>query len=289
MLRTLTLLACGAGLLLLLAGHFAKVAFVSGALREGRDVSIGRHVSHGGYSHAKFRKEIRQLDDEQLHDMISESRKMMLHHRLEKFRRKKPSAGSKYEWQYKIALAKTFLKERELAAMTTEEEVAPIEPLSKDFPNRPTLAEEMKTEDLEMARTEWWDIGGWGSKPLNQKSDFDRAWGFEKQYYRKQGKPYENRTTPVQSGWSWDPSKSKRNTNLPLDAWNPHRNHKRKNFQVRFNPDNVEIKKQRKAAAKESATSTEAFASEKAHVPRTSGLFVGAAFLGLAAIRGRRF
>ena len=27
----------------------------------------------------------------------------MLHHRLEKFRKKKPSAGSKYEWQYKIA------------------------------------------------------------------------------------------------------------------------------------------------------------------------------------------
>lgn len=290
MLRTLTLLACGAGLLLLLAGHFAKVAFVSGALREGRDVSIGRHVSHGGYSHAKFRKEIRQLDDEQLHDMISESRKMMLHHRLEKFRRKKPSAGSKYEWQYKIALAKTFLKERELAAMTTEEEVAPIEPLSQDFPNRPTLAEERKlTEDLEMARTEWWDIGGWGNKPQGSKSDFDRAWGFEKRYYRKQGKVYENRRKPAQSGWSWDPSKGKKRTQSP-DNWAPLKKHKAADFRVRFNPDVVKIKKKRKAAAKkESATSTEAVASEKAHVPRTSGLFVGAAFLGLAAIRGRRF
>mmetsp|Transcript_30616 Transcript_30616/g.49234 ORF Transcript_30616/g.49234 Transcript_30616/m.49234 type:complete len:293 (+) Transcript_30616:81-959(+) len=292
MLRSLTLLAFSAGLLLLLAGHFAKAAFVAGSLRQGRVLSVDRAVSHGGYAHAKFRKEVMQMNDEELHDIIAESRKMMLHFRLEKFRKKRPSAGSKYEWQYKIALAKTFLKERELAAMSNDEAFEP-EPLSKDYPSRPTLAEEMKqTEDLEMAKAEWYDIGGWGSKPMGSKSDYPRNVGFEKQFYRKYGTVYDQPNKTYVGGWSWDPSKSDRSTNIPPGDWRPGGQYdKNVKWQATFQPDSIDIKRARKKAKREAATSTEAIAS-KVLAPSTSGLFVGAALLGLAASRGfsgRRF
>lgn len=41
---------------------------------QGRRVSVGRAVSHGGYAHAKFRQEVRGMSDEELHGVIAESR-----------------------------------------------------------------------------------------------------------------------------------------------------------------------------------------------------------------------
>eukprot|EP00913_Durusdinium_trenchii_P003485 g3227.t1 len=115
------------------------------SLKQGRDLSVGRAVSHSGYAQARYQKEIREMNDEELHDVIAFSRQKLLRFRLEKFRKKKPSAGMKYEWQYKIALAKTFLKERERAALAGQE--VTTEPLSKDFPARLTLAEQMKQDE----------------------------------------------------------------------------------------------------------------------------------------------
>ncbi|CAE7197934.1 Tut4 [Symbiodinium natans] len=159
-----------------------------------REPKIAQRVSHGGYAHvwAKYREELRSMTDEELYETIAKGRRMTLHHRMEKFRRKAPSAGSLYEWQYKIALAKTFLKQREIAATVPPEAG---EPLSEDAPDRPTLAEWMKeNEDLEMAENEWYARPGTGPWLTFQKLEYPREIAFEKRYYEKYGKEYHTKT-----------------------------------------------------------------------------------------------
>lgn len=293
MLRTLALLASSAGLLLLLAGHFASEAFVTSSLKQGRDLSVGRAVSHSGYAQARYQKEIREMNDEELHDVIAFSRQKLLRFRLEKFRKMKPSAGMKYEWQYKIALAKTFLKERERAALAGQE--VTTEPLSKDFPARLTLAEQMKQdEDLELAKAEWHDIGGWGSRPVGSKVDnYPPQVGFDKRYYKLYGKLYDaKKKTEKQSGWSWDPKLSKRPTVFPPDDYlyqtasketTKPEDRERVRWWDTFDKDSIDIHRARKAKA-----AAEAFATEKATGPSSATLFAGAALLGFMAVRGRR-
>lgn len=169
MLRTLAAAACGTGLLLLLAGHTASApqvqAFVSGSQVQGLRVpNVARHVKHSGFSHAIYRNELRDKTDEELHDIIELSRKKKMHHRFQVWRKRKPSQAAKYEWDYKIALAKTFLKQREIAKGADEKDEQ--EPLSEDYPDRPTLTEWMKQNvDLESAKREF------AMRPTNRVTD----------------------------------------------------------------------------------------------------------------------
>ncbi|CAE8628347.1 unnamed protein product [Polarella glacialis] len=164
MMRTLGAAACSAGFLLLFAGHAASPqAFVSGpALPAGqRELHVARQVKHAGFAHAKFRNEVRAMStDEELHALIAESRKKIFEHRMEVFRKRSPSRGSRYEWQYKIALAKTFMKERELA--NAPEEVPEERPLFRE--------QMIQDTDLVAAKREWYAKGRYRTeeKPRHQ-------------------------------------------------------------------------------------------------------------------------
>ncbi|CAJ1459914.1 unnamed protein product [Effrenium voratum] len=258
-----------------------------------REPSVVRGVSHGGYAHARIREEMRTKSAAELHESIVESRKMMMHHRMEKFRKKRPSAGSKYEWQYRIALAKTFLKQQELADKKQEPlKIAGEKAL--DFPERPTLSQWMiENEDLDLARTEWYAVGGHSSRPINQKIPFPRRVRFEKRFYKKQnGTQYISRNTTgvkieVDKGIHWEVSATR------LD-------------EVGFDPECVDIKNARKAKTKnprkakmiakrndvkDSKTQAKAFASQEPSASGVSSAFAGVALLGLGAMgaaRGRR-
>lgn len=255
MLRVLTAAACGTGVLLFVAGYAASPAqaFVTAPWQDLREPKVAQRVSHGGYAHARYRKELRKMTDEELHETIAKSRRMTLHHRMEKFRRKQPSAGSLYEWQYKIALAKTFLKQRELAAAASVDP-EDSEPLSEDAPDRPTLANWMKeNEDLDSAETEWYARPGWG-RLRNEKLEFPREIAFERRYYEKYDKEY----------------KTKASIGVP------------------FNKGAIDLKKARKEFRKK-ATAAEALPS-KPQVPAMGSLAGAAVLAGLwGAARGRRW
>lgn len=187
MLRALATAAVGIGLLLLLAGQATAAsqvqAFVSGSLLQGARVpNVVRYVKHAGFSHAIYREELRGKTDEELHDIIALSRKKNMHHRFQVWRKKSPSKGSRVEWTYKIALAKTFLKQRELAKGEAEEKEEP-QPLSEDYPDRPTLTEWMKQNiDLESAEREF------NMKPTSMRTDtYHLLAGFAKRNKRRYG------------------------------------------------------------------------------------------------------
>ncbi|CAE7240576.1 Zcchc11 [Symbiodinium sp. CCMP2592] len=239
-------------------GSFLAEAFVTAPWQDLRwddlrEPKVAQRVSHGGYAHAKYRKELRTMTDEELHETITKARRMTLHHRMEKFRRKQPSAGSLYEWQYKIALAKTFLKQRELAAAASVEP-EDSEPLSEDAPDRPTLANWMKeNEDLDSAETEWYARPGWG-RLRNEKLEFPREIAFERRYYEKYDKEYKTNNEQVGVG---------------------------------FNKGAIDLKKARKQARK--TTAAEALPS-KPQVPAMGSLAGAAVLAGLwGAARGRRW
>jgi len=108
-------------------------AVPSRLLSPGRDVGVARAVNHHGFSRGTVLEDAKPLSDAELHAMIADARKEIMNHRLDVFRKRKPTRKSKYTSQYKIAVAKTLLKERELEKANKEAaEAEPAEALKEE-------------------------------------------------------------------------------------------------------------------------------------------------------------
>jgi ribosomal protein L29 len=142
---------CTAGVALWYAGSSSYLeAFVSGTsatnpVFQARDVQVARQVTNRGYPKAPFKLEIEEFNDEELHAHISKARQALFNHRLDVFRKRKPSKLQRYKWQYQIAVAKTLLKQREILARGEL-------PIEADRPYKEVVAE---SYNRGTARAEW--------------------------------------------------------------------------------------------------------------------------------------
>mmetsp|Transcript_78615 Transcript_78615/g.218277 ORF Transcript_78615/g.218277 Transcript_78615/m.218277 type:complete len:190 (+) Transcript_78615:306-875(+) len=81
------------------------------------------------------------LTDEDIHKRIATSRRNILEHRFDVFRKRKPKAANKHFNQYSIAAGKTVLKAREIEKMATlyeeerkEREAKGLPPVEQENP-----------------------------------------------------------------------------------------------------------------------------------------------------------
>lgn len=154
---------CTAGVALWYAGSssYLSEAFVSGTsatnpVFQTRDVQVARQVTNRGYPKAPFKLEIEEFNDEELHAHISKARQAIFNHRLDVFRKRKPSKLQRYKWQYQIAVAKTLLKQREILARGEL-------PIKADRPYAEVVAESYHRGT---ARTEWGARSSWSKKRM---------------------------------------------------------------------------------------------------------------------------
>lgn len=112
----------------------------------GREVGVARHVMSKCFSTVNFKQELTTMSNDELHAVITEARKQGFLFRLDKFRKKKPAKERKYEWEYKVAFAKTLLRQREI------DESVPAEDPEANMVYRDVIAKDFNSET---ARKSW--------------------------------------------------------------------------------------------------------------------------------------
>jgi len=152
--RTIAMFAAGAAMLATLSSRAQGFA---GTPAPARQVSVSMDVRAKFTGQDAIRKEMMTggQTDEELHAVIADQRKNIFEHRMNVFRKRKPMKQAKLKAQYKIALANTILKAREI-----DQEEARAKAAGPQA--RPMFADTQTTpeENLNAFKAYSWSSGG---------------------------------------------------------------------------------------------------------------------------------
>jgi len=172
--RTLRSITLAAGLAVAAINTIASMSegFVgmqvqSKALPSSRSVDVAMRVKYVKWRPNKQTvTDIRSKSDEELHELIADSRMKLFTNRMDAFRKKEPPRSQKTNAQYTIAVAKTVLKQRLIEEERKAAEKAAAEREAAGEPDPatvvPIMADLVSKEDTIKAYTAW-------AKPSNKE------------------------------------------------------------------------------------------------------------------------